>query len=85
MAGIRYAAALAVDNDVTQLLADLTTYFSLQQAGGDMDIRRLFVVWFLGQLINLDNQTARAVRTSNLEDPKAWGATLSALDDKATP
>jgi len=83
MAGIRHAAAAAVDADVTQLLTDLRTYFALQQPRPDQDIRALFVRWFAGQIINLDAATARAMRTSNLEDPTTWRKTLPAIDDLA--
>ena len=84
MAGIRNAAAAAVDADVTQLLADLQTYFALQGDVYDVDIRALFVRWFHGKLVNLDEQTALAAQTTNKEDPLAWTATLGELDPQAS-
>ena len=82
-AGIRHAAAAAVDADVTQLLADLTTYFALQQSNHDVDVRQLVVRWLAGKLINLDQQTAAAFRYANLEDPTCWDKTLVAVDPLA--
>lgn len=83
MAGLRHSAAAAVDADMVQLLADLTTYFNLQQAGRDVDIRGLAIRWIAGKLINLDAQTAAAFRYANLEDPGVWDKTLVAVDPLA--
>jgi hypothetical protein len=86
MAGIRHAAAAAVDADITQLLADLQTYFALEhQTPQDIDIRGLFVRHLHGALIGLDERTAQAARFSNVEDPWSWRGPLVQLDPFANP
>jgi hypothetical protein len=70
--------------DVAQLMTDLSTYFALSnQAAGDMDIRALVARWLHGKLITLDNATALAARTANLEDQTTWSKTLVQLDPLA--
>lgn len=86
MAGIRNTTAHRIDDDVSTLLAHLHDYFLLENQGaGDQDIRALFLRWFIGRLINLDETTARAVRATNLLSPgPEWSAsTLVSIDARA--
>ena len=85
MAGIRHAAAAAVDADVTQLLTDLQAYFALQQTQHDVDVRATFVAWFHGQLVNLDKATAMAARYTNRESPGQLGSDAGPIGSAGQP